>query len=36
MQAASDWPNGILSTAAVSLTGSRGEYLRVDGIHNDG
>ena len=36
MQVASNWPNGIILTAAVSLTGSRGEYLRVVGIRSDG
>ena len=36
MQAASDWSNAIILTAAFSLTGSRGEYLRVVGIHSDG
>ena len=36
MRAASDWPNGILSTAPFLLTGNRGEYLRIVGIHSDG
>ena len=36
MRAASDWPNGIILTAPILLTGSRGEYLRVVGIHSDG
>ena len=36
MQAASHWPNGIISTAAVSMTGNRGEYLRVVEIRSDG
>ena len=33
---ASDWPNGIISTAPFLLTGNRGEYLRVGGISSDG
>ena len=36
MQEASDWPNGIITTAAVLLTWSRGEYLRVVGICSAG
>ena len=36
MQSASDWPNGIISTAPFLLTGNRGEYLKVFGIHSDG
>ena len=36
MCAASDWPNGIISTAPFLLTGNRGEYLGVVGIHSDG
>ena len=36
VQAASDWPNGIISTAPFSLPGSRGEYIRVVGIYSDG
>ena len=36
MQVVSDWPNGIISIAAVSLTGSRGEYFRVVAIPSDG
>ena len=31
IQMASDCPTGIILTAAFSLTGSRGEYLRVVG-----
>ena len=34
--AASDWSVVIISTLPFSLTGSRGEYLRVVGIHCDG
>ena len=34
VQAASDWSTGILTTAPFSLTRSRGEYLRVVGIHS--
>ena len=34
--AASDWSVIIISTLPFSLTGSRGEYLRVVGIHSDG
>ena len=34
--AASDWSIVIISTLPFSLTGSRGEYLRVVGIHSDG
>ena len=34
--AASDWSVVIISTPPFSLTGSRGEYLRVVGIHSDG
>ena len=29
VQAASDWPNAIISTALVSLNVNKGEYLRV-------
>ena len=36
MQAASDWSKGIISTAFVSPTGSRGEYFRIAGIQSDG
>ena len=36
MQAASDWSIVIISTLPPSLTGSRGEYFRVVGIHSDG
>ena len=32
----SDWSIVIISTPPNSLTGSRGEYLRVVGIHSDG
>ena len=32
----SDWSIVIISTLPNSLTGSRGEYLRVVGIHSDG
>ena len=31
-----DWSVVIISTLPFSLTGSRGEYLRVVGIHSDG
>ena len=34
--AASDWSVVIISTLSFSLTRSRGEYLRVVGIHSDG
>ena len=34
--AASDWSIVIISILPFSLTGSRGEYLRVVGIHSDG
>ena len=34
--AASDWSVVIISTLPFSLSGSRGEYLRVFGIHSDG
>ena len=33
--AASDWLVVLISTLPFSLTGSRGEYLRVVGIHSD-
>ena len=36
MSVASEWPNGIISTAPFSLTRSRGEYLKVVGIHSEG
>ena len=36
MSAASDWSNGIISTAPFLLTGNRVEYLRVVEIHSDG
>ena len=36
VQVASDGPNGIIWTAPFSLTGNRGEYFRVVGIHGDG
>ena len=32
----SDWSVVIIPTLPFSLTGSRGEYLRVVGIHSDG
>ena len=35
MQAASDWPNGKVLTALFSLTGNRGEYLKLVGIYSD-
>ena len=31
-----DWSVVIISTLRFSLTGSRGEYLRVVGIYSDG
>ena len=31
-----DWSVVIISTLPFSLTGSRGEYLRVVGIYSDG
>ena len=31
-----DWSVVLISTLPFSLTGSRGEYLRVVGIHSDG
>ena len=31
----SDWPIVIISTLPNSLTKSRGEYLRVVGMHSD-
>ena len=36
MQVSSDWPIGIILIAAVSLTGSRGEYLRFIVIRSEG
>ena len=36
MQAASDWANGIISSAPFSLTGNRGEYLSIDEICSHG
>ena len=36
VQAASDWSIVIISTLPPSLTRSRGECLRVVGIHSDG
>ena len=34
--AASDWLVVIISTLSFILTRSRGEYLRVVGVHSDG
>ena len=36
VHAAPDWSIVIISTLPNSLTRSRGEYLRVVGIHSDG
>ena len=36
VQAVSDWSIVIISTLPPSLTGSKGVYFRVVGIHSDG